>query len=402
LSSGAGIAFRNLLHESPIHDPVNARERSWYIRLIIPGSIGYTCLPVAKTCHFKGDSLLYPNSPRLIDWAITPRCNLSCRHCRGMVQGELSTSSAQHLIEEIARLNPGWVIVEGGEPLLREDLFELLELMQLRQLDVHLVTNGMLLSPGILGALKRLGVKVMISLDGANAATYEAIRCGASFKRVIEQAGNCAREGLLEAFNFTVMKTNYTEIPGVFEIAKSTGIKQITIIGLKPCHGYQEEALSPEEYVEAIKLACEGAQKTGVGLFFDEPFFNATTREKGYTTEVPTSEAGILASSTTACIFGEYLFIEPNGDVKPCSFAPMVLGNVNDKHLDVIWHEVLTSPFFQQIKEPKTRNGKCRDCRYVVDCKGCRSRTYMLTGDWFSSDPCCPLFPPTIRNKDGG
>jgi AdoMet-dependent heme synthase len=345
---------------------------------------------------------LYPDSPRLIDWAITPKCNLTCRHCRGMALGELPTTTARRLIGDIARLSPGWVIVEGGEPLLREDLFELLDLMRQKHLEVHLITNGMLLNPHILSTLKQLGTKVIISIDGATAATYESIRTGASFKQVVKQAGNCAREGLLEALNFTAMKTNYAEIPGIFEIAKSIGIKQITIIGFKPCHGYNEEVLTREECVEAIRLACEGAQKTGVGLFFDEPFFHATTREKGFTTEVPTSEAGILASSTTACIFGEYLFIEPNGDVKPCSFAPIVLGNVNDKHLDVIWREVLASPFFQQIREPETRTGQCRDCRYLANCKGCRSRAFMLTGDWFASDPCCPLIPGPIKEKSGG
>jgi MoaA/NifB/PqqE/SkfB family radical SAM enzyme len=77
------------------------------------------------------------HSPHFVDWAITRKCNLSCRHCRGVTEGELSTEQAKRLVAEIAELEPGWVIVEGGEPLLREDLFELLELMEQRQLDVH-------------------------------------------------------------------------------------------------------------------------------------------------------------------------------------------------------------------------------------------------------------------------
>ncbi len=308
-----------------------------------------------------------------------------------MAEGELSTESATKLITEIAELRPGWVIVEGGEPLLRKDLFELLGLMRQKQLEVHLITNGMLLSPKILTTLKKLGVKVMISIDGAIAATYEAIRGGASFERVVEQARNCATEGLLEAINFTVLRRNYSEIPGIFELAASIGVEKVTFIGLKPCHGYQEELLDPEEYAEAIRLTCQGAQKTGVGFFFDEPFFWATVKEKGLSARLPALSAGILAPSTTACIFGEYLFIDPNGDVKPCSFAPMVLDNVNRKPLGEIWRGVLSSPFFHRIKDPKTRTGGCQDCQYLPECKGCRSRTFMLTQDWFSSDPCCPL-----------
>jgi len=340
-------------------------------------------------------------SPHFVDWAITAKCNLSCRHCRGFPEGELSTERAKELIAEIAELEPGWVIVEGGEPLLRDDLFELLGLMRQRQLEVHLITNGMLLSPQIITALKQLGVRVMISIDGATQATYEAIRNGASFERVVQAARNCVKEGLLEAINFTILRTNYTEIPGVFELAGSIGVRRITFIGLKPCQEYTEELLTPQEYGEAIKLACQAAQKTGVEFFFDEPFFWATVRELELPARMPAVSTGILAPSTSACIFGEYLFIETNGDVKPCSFAPMTLGNVNEKPLGEIWCGVLSSPFFSQIKDPKTRTGSCQNCRYLADCKGCRSRTFVLTGDWFASDPVCPLSLKLAVKEEG-
>jgi radical SAM protein with 4Fe4S-binding SPASM domain len=308
-----------------------------------------------------------------------------------MSQGEVTNSRARSLIREMASLRPKWVIVEGGEPLLREDLFELLESMRHEQLDVHLITNGMLLDAGLLNRLASLDIKVMISIDGATAATYEAIRCGAGFDKVLENARRCSERGILEAINFTVMRANYKEIPGIFETARSVGVNKINIIGFKPCQGYPGEMLGQEEYTEAIRLACQSAAATGIGLFFDEPFFWAVVKDKGFSAGNPASEAGIVSSSTTACIFGEYLFIEPDGDVKPCSFAPMVLGNVNEKRLDTIWHEALDSPFLSRIKDPKTRTGRCRSCRHLEDCKGCRSRTFKLTGDWFASDPCCPL-----------
>lgn len=345
---------------------------------------------------------MYENqSPHFIDWPITGKCNLSCRHCRGMPKGELSTERAKTVIAEIAELRPGWVIIEGGEPLLRDDLFELLGLMQQRQLEVHLITNGMLLNPEILAHLKQLSVKVMISIDGATPETFEAIRNGASFRRVVQSAQYCVKEGLLEAINFTIMKTNYTEIPGILELARSIGVSQVTFIGLKPCEQYTQQLLTPQEYEEAIKLVCQATQETGVEFFFDEPFFWATVRKQGLLAPVPAVSTGILLPSTTACIFGEYLFIEPDGQVKPCSFAPMILGNVNEKPLTQIWHEVLSSPFFHQLKGPKTRTGYCRSCQYLEDCKGCRSRTFVLTGDWFASDPCCPLSLKLVTKKEG-
>ena len=92
---------------------------------------------------------------------------------------------------------------------------------------------------------------------------------------MVQAARDCAQEGLLEAINFTILKRNYTEIPGIFELAASIGVRSITIIGLKPCENYGEELLTPQQYREGITLACQAAQKTGVGFFFDEPFFSA-------------------------------------------------------------------------------------------------------------------------------
>lgn len=339
-------------------------------------------------------------SPYFVDWVITDQCNLRCRHCRGMLEGGLSSERANKLIEEIARLKPGWVIVGGGEPLLREDLFHLLELIRQKHLEVHLTTNGLLLTPPMMATFKQLGTRVTISIDGAKPETYESIRQGSNFEQVLQSARGCAKQGLLEAINFTILKSNYTEIPGILELAASIGAPKVTFIGLKPCHNYSEELLTPIEYEEAIELTCQAAQKTGVEFFFDEPFFWATVKDRGLVARMPVEGAGVVVPSTTACAFGDYLFIEANGAVKPCSFAQFVLGNVNSKPLDEIWSESLSSPFLQKIKDPKTRTGYCQSCPYLEDCKGCRSRTFALTGDWFASDPVCPLGIKSISKRD--
>jgi radical SAM protein with 4Fe4S-binding SPASM domain len=318
-----------------------------------------------------------------------------------MSQHELSTEQARRLIDEIAKLKPAWVIVEGGEPLLRPDLFELLGLMRQSGLEVHLITNGMCLAPGIAANLKQLGVRVMISIDAACPATYEAIRTGAVFEEVVRAARGGASTGVLEAINTTMLKMNYTEIPAVFRLAQSLGAPKINFIGLKPCVDYRDELLTAAEYREAIQIVCQAGRETGVEFFFDEPFFGAAVEEMGLDAPVPSGGAGILEPSRSGCIFGEYLFIEVDGGVKPCSFAPLVVANVNEKPLTGIWEEMNNAAFFQRIKDARSRIGRCRQCPHLADCKGCRSRTFALTGDWFAADPACPL-PGRVAVKKGG
>lgn len=302
---------------------------------------------------------------------------------------------------EIAQLKPDWVIVEGGEPLLRRDLFDLLGLMRQQSLEVYVITNGLLLNERTFAALKELKVKIMISIDGATPATYQAIRRGADFEKALDQVRKWAPTGSMESINFTVLKSNYLEIPDIFHLATSVGVPKINFIGFKPCQGHSEELLTPEQYGQAIRLACRGAQETGLDFFFDEPFFWATVQEWGLSVEKPGLAAGILSPATTACIFGEYLFIGTDGEVRPCSFAPMVVANVAEESLVEIWHKVRCLPFFQQVRDAKNRNGSCGDCRYREACKGCRSRTFMLTGDWFAADPCCPLNSRMIPESEG-
>lgn len=288
-------------------------------------------------------------------------------------------------------LKPGWVIVEGGEPLLRTDIFPLLALMRERHLEVHLITNGLELSGEKISFLKEKEIKVMISMDGASKATYESIRNGSSFFRVLKVAEKAAKEGILKSLNLTLLKTNFREIPEVFELAVSLGVPSVTILGLKPCLSYEEKLLSPEEYEEAIALACRAGKKTGIGFFFDEPFFYPVLQERQLPATSAPERSGIILDSTSACIFGEYLFIDSDGAVKPCSFSPVSSGHLKERSLLQIWEEMQRSPFLQELRVSNYRSGHCQGCSYLLRCKGCRSRTFSLRGDWLASDPACPL-----------
>ncbi len=329
------------------------------------------------------------DKPYMVDWAITMKCNLNCQHCRGMTPNELSTEETLKVAQEIVELDPGWIIIEGGEPLMRDGIWEILKVLQ--GLDVNLITNGTLITSDSLNIkrLKDLGVKVMLSLDSPYPEVYERIRTGAKFKEVVHNGEKLANQGILHSINLTLSKHNYKDLPKMFSLAHSIGAEMINILGLKPCEKYETQLLSKEEYKTAILSACESANN-GVGFFFDEPFFYACLEEWNINPPKPSKQSKILTSETSSCIFGEYMFIEPNGDIKPCTFAPYVVGNAKEG-IAKVWDSMKNSDFLAKIRNPETRTGACRTCKYLYKCKGCRSRAYALTDDWFASDPACPL-----------
>ncbi len=338
-------------------------------------------------------NLMQRTKPYMIDWAITMNCNLNCQHCRGMTPDELSTEETLKVAQEIVELNPEWVIIEGGEPLMRDGIWEILKVLQ--ELDINLITNGTLINSENIKQLKDLGIKVMISFDSPYPEVYERLRAGASFNEVLRNGEKLANQGILHSINFALSKYNYKDIPKMFSLTKSIGAEMINILGLKPCEKYQEQLLSKEEYKAAIISACESS-KNGISFYFDEPFFHACLDEWNIklpqlsTGTTVQKESKILTPATTSCIFGEYIFIEPNGEIKPCTFAPYVLGNAKEGVIKV-WESMKKSEFLSKIKKPETRTGACKICKHLDKCRGCRSRTYALTNDWFASDPACPL-----------
>lgn len=329
-------------------------------------------------------------NPYLIDWAITNECNLKCLHCRGMASQQLEGNRVLELAEQIPQLSPQWVIIEGGEPLLREELFDVLSIIKQGGVVTYLITNGMLLNEKTAKKLAELEVRVMISVDGTDKKSYEEIRKGADFGTLKKAIRLLSEYGILNACNITIGQHNYQQIENIFQFAEQLKIPKIIFLGLKPCEDYKKYVLGRQQYQEIIPSVMECQRSYGIDIFFDEPFFRPFL-EVNKIDYSASSESGIIVPSVSRCIFGDYLFIETNGDVRPCTFAPMVVDNAGKKDLPQIWEDVQTNELIQRIKDFSSRLGECRECPYLYNCGGCRSRTYSLTGNWFESDPSCPL-----------
>ena len=335
-------------------------------------------------------------APYFIDWAITSKCNLNCVHCPGMMGDDLSTGEARTLIDAISALAPGWVILEGGETFLRDDIFELIGLMKERGLDVHAITNGLVLDEGMIEKLARLKVKVLFSIDGADKRTYERIKTGACWETMLRNARLAGRAGILHGVTTVFSRANKDQIGDLVRLAESLGAKALVIIGIEPFSPWKDfSAIAPtaEEYRAAIEQVAGLMRTSPVQIFFDEPFFGAVVRERAWGSGWPAGRSGIVVAEKQGCIFGDYIYIQTNGDVRPCMFAPasLTFGNVRVKPLQEIWRVMRESPLLKKIRSAALREGPCAACGYFEECRGCASRIFAYSGDFFFSDPACPL-----------
>ena len=330
------------------------------------------------------------NNPYMIDWAITNKCNLNCLHCRGMAEEELNSRTILRVAKEIPSLKPGWVIIEGGEPLLRKELFEIIEIIHESKIRIYLISNGMLFNENIAKKLAKLSVNLMISIDGADKESYEKIRKGASFEKLKESVSLAKKYNILDSCPVTIGKHNFRQINRLFKFVKEIGYKKIIFLGLKPCRDYEKYVLDAKEYENLFFSIIKGQKDYNIDVYVDEPFFKPFLKEHNIDYSL-NSENGIIVPDVSHCIFGDYMFIETNGDVKPCTFAPVVVDNVNEKNLGEIWNNMQNSELIRKIKDFSTRENPCKECKYLYECGGCRSGTFSLTKSWTKSDPSCPL-----------
>ncbi|MEK7281409.1 MAG: radical SAM protein [Chloroflexota bacterium] len=340
--------------------------------------------------------------PYFVDWAITNRCNLNCPHCTGMMAEELTTAEAERLIDDIGQLGPGWVLVEGGEPLLRPDLFKLLGRIRGHGLELYLISNGMILNEQAVSSLRELGVKLLLSVDGTDKQTYEEIKFGASWEQLLESARLAREAGILHGMTVVLSRRNKNQVEGFLSLASTMGMKAIIFIGLQPAAGsitltqaslLQHKALAPEEYEECIYRVRRAMEGSSLSIFFDEPFWGPVVSELGCSGGGSDLNTGIVVTEERGCIMGEWIYIQTNGDVRPCMFAPdeLTYGNVRQTSLSRIWEKMQQDELLRGLKQRSRRHGSCARCPHFEGCGGCPVRIFGAEGDWFGSDPACPL-----------
>ncbi len=336
------------------------------------------------------------SNPIYVDWAITSVCNLNCRHCVGMEEGEITNEEAIKIANDIIGLSPRWVILEGGEPLLRNDLCQIGGMFKKENIDVFVITNGSAFNQDRLQELAALSPKVLFSFDGADAAVYEYTKRGANFEVAKEWAAQCAALGIFHGITTVLSKLNLGQIKEFIQLAESLGGKRIIFLPLKPfgkdeisSRYYQQYALTPQEQETAVKEIY--SYESDLDIFYDEPFLWNLSATHGFS--LSRVDSGITIPGVEGCAASYSLYIQTDGSVRPCMFSSeeLTFGNATEEPLADIWLRMRQSEVLTRWADQGARKGACGKCQQFESCRGCLARTMKLMGNSLAADPCCPF-----------
>lgn len=349
-------------------------------------------------------------SPFLVVWDYTRRCNLKCRHCYSNASAapsrELTTQEALRVVDELADFGVVALAFSGGEPLARKDFFEVAGHAVDSGLYVSLATNGTLIDKETARKLKEIGLNyVEISIDGSRPETHDDFRgVKGAFETALRGLKNCVEEELCTSIAVTATKGNLKEIPEILKLTEDVGAERFALFNFVPVgRGVELVAQdpSPEEREELLHFLLDRLlSHSKVTILATAPQLArvALMQQKGcegdivmpmahmQTTKV-SSKAAVLADFIGGCGAGRlYCSITPEGDVQPCVFLPMKVGDLKREKFSDIW---LNSEVFNALRNRENLKGSCGSCSFKYICGGCRARAYAYTGDILASDPGC-------------
>jgi radical SAM protein with 4Fe4S-binding SPASM domain len=347
-------------------------------------------------------------APFLVVWDITYGCNLHCRHCYANagkpLETELTTAEAKRAIDTLDHASVPIIAFSGGEPLVRNDIFELTRYATEKGIFVALATNGTLITKEKAREMKHAGIQfVQISLDGATAKTHDTFRgTHGMFERTIQGIRNCVHEGLFVNIATTATKYNSAEIPRIITLCEQLKVNWFMIYNFIPTGRGEfiaQNDLTPCEREQLLKALWEKLKSGNtVNVLSTAPQFArvALEAERGSNKKIiPTHFANPsldgqlldLAEFIGGCGCGRvYCAIRANGDIEPCVFFPLKIGNIKEDNFKTLW---TTSPILQDLRDKDKLEGNCGKCEYRYYCGGCRARAYGYTGNYLAPDPGC-------------
>ena len=424
----------------------NGYKRLYQISAARPLSAGATgSLSPEEGCFQKtGGDDLSPGPPpefvpRLVFWELTTGCNLRCLHCRATAQElasplDLSTPQALRVVEQVSSYAHPILVLSGGEPLFRKDLFTIAAHAADRGLLVALATNGTLISSEVAERIRSSGIRrVAISLDGVDPFTHDGFRgIPGSFEAALRGLRAVQKAGVSTQINTTVTRRNVRQLPQILELARRLEVNALHTFLLVPVgcgvNIAEDEMVPADEYEAVLHWFYEQEQQGGIELkatcaphYYRIRKQHQVQERRAAKPELTSSQsvasgadlkprvapaqpgghprpAGGGASRhpqmgavTKGCLAGSAVcFISHQGEVYPCGYLPVIAGDLRRQSFAEVWE---TSSVFAALRDPDSLQGKCGACEFRKICLGCRARAYAATGDYLEEEPFCSYQP---------
>lgn len=384
--------------------------------------------------------------PFMVIWETTQACDMACRHCRAEAQPEhhpkaLSFEDGCRLLDQIADFGTPrpLVILTGGDPFKRSDIFALTQYASEKGLPVALSPSGTpLLNPTNLQAVKAAGCKaISLSLDGSCPAIHDVFRgVNGSFDWTVNGWKTAQSLGLKIQINTTVTRHNLYDLPKIFALVRDLGAMTWSVFFLVPTgRALTEDEISPADYEAVMNFLYDASKfiglKTTEGHHFKRVVLQRSYLEKH---NLPVKEymqlngtydllmeglrAETAAMQTLELAHGHpggqmvdrikrtplhvnagdgFVFISLLGEVFPSGYLPVSGGNIRDTHLKTIYQD---STLFRSLRNKKELKGRCGACEFNTVCGGSRSRAYATTGDLLAEEPYCAYLPGSFPFVD--
>ncbi len=323
------------------------------------------------------------SAPLTVNWSLSFRCNFTCSHCysRDLVDEGLDRKEVLRIIDLLAAKGVVFVNFGGGEPLVYPDLFDVAAYASEAGLKVTMNSNGYLLGKEEAARIVGSGFfSVGVSIDSPHGDVHDRFRNRpGSFQRALGALGHLASAGGMTSVSCVINRQNVHDWEGMIDLCRDHGARTLYLHNYK-CTGMglvhkDELDLGAEEWGRFYARALEVQRSvTDLTISFDDPIMAALP---GFSPEtaVPGSTCGKLS-----------LHLKPNGDLTPCGFIPVVIGNILDDDFDDVWFR---SPVLKSLRQ-RNPQGKCGGCPSYETCLGgCPARVFALTGTFDEPDPHC-------------
>lgn len=331
--------------------------------------------------------------PILVSFAVTRECNLKCKHCYSQATDsphpkELSTTEAKRLISQIAEAGTRLLILDGGEPLMRPDIFDLVRYARSVGLTPVMGSNGTLITLEVAKKLADAGLEaVAISLDGADAETHDAFRgIQGAWEQTLQGIENLRRAGIPFQIAPTLRHGCWEQWGAIADKAKEWGAKAVEVFDFIPA-GRGEENPEFEMTIEERRafireyIARQRAENKMIYRCIALPQIWVEIEKT-----VPEEE--VLTKFVRSCCAAgtRYCCILYDGTVYPCMVLQIKAGDVREQSFAEIWQN---SEVFQILRDRNRLEGKCGRCDYRYICGGARCRVYAKTGSLVAEDDAC-------------